>query len=466
MKTVIFLGPTLDLNTAREILPQAIYLPPAGQADLISAVQIYEPQVIGLIDGVFHQSFAVWHKEILYALDRGIHVYGASSMGALRAAETSMFGMVGVGQVYEQYATDVLTDDDEVALAHGDADSGYFHVSEPMVNLRATFHDAVEQGVIDAAASEQFCRIAKAIYYPERTFPHIFKQSLAEGVAEEAVERMRWFARERYVDVKREDAMAMLETIRALPADLAPLQTDFEFNRPHVFETLYDRDRRVRHEGVDISLADIAYHVALHMPDFTQFNFHALNRALVVILADVVGATVDAADVDKEVRRFRLRLRLREDDTFADWLQRNDLSEAEFRELMEEVALCRRMQKWLITRKYLQGTTRLLLDELRLQDRYESWAQQLAGQERLIHDDLYALIFEQNGHLVVDDMVIDHLRATACRMDTHYGEWAWEAGFPDLETLKVELLRSRLGRQGVTDLLADVAEFLGEAEES
>src|SRR4051794_35869047 len=118
MKAVIFLGPSLPLDEAREAL-DAIYLPPAGQTDLVTAAVNHQPDVIGLIDGVFSQSLSVWHKEILYVLEHGIPIYGASSMGALRAAETSAFGMIGVGEIFRQYASGELTDDDEVALVHG-----------------------------------------------------------------------------------------------------------------------------------------------------------------------------------------------------------------------------------------------------------------------------------------------------------------------------------------------------------
>ena len=46
----------------------------------------------------------MWHKEILFALSEGIDVYGAASMGALRAAELDAFGMRGIGDVYSAYA--------------------------------------------------------------------------------------------------------------------------------------------------------------------------------------------------------------------------------------------------------------------------------------------------------------------------------------------------------------------------
>ncbi len=55
--------------------------------------------VIGLVDGHYQQVGAVWHKEILAALAAGAAVFGAASMGALRAAECAPFGMVPVGSI-------------------------------------------------------------------------------------------------------------------------------------------------------------------------------------------------------------------------------------------------------------------------------------------------------------------------------------------------------------------------------
>jgi len=61
------------------------------------------PRVIGIVDGYFERVPAVWHKEILWAMSRGVHVLGAASMGALRAAELHPFGMVGVGAIFEGF---------------------------------------------------------------------------------------------------------------------------------------------------------------------------------------------------------------------------------------------------------------------------------------------------------------------------------------------------------------------------
>ena len=63
------------------------------------------PRAIGIIDGVFLDVASVWHREILWALSQGVHVFGAASMGALRAAELDGFGMRGVGRSTPRIAT-------------------------------------------------------------------------------------------------------------------------------------------------------------------------------------------------------------------------------------------------------------------------------------------------------------------------------------------------------------------------
>jgi len=78
---VVFLGPSLPLEEARRLFPSAEFLPPARMGDVQAALE-RQPRTLCLIDGYFEHVPAVWHKEILCALDRGVRVLGASSMGA------------------------------------------------------------------------------------------------------------------------------------------------------------------------------------------------------------------------------------------------------------------------------------------------------------------------------------------------------------------------------------------------
>ncbi len=134
MKTIVFVGPTLPAAEVAAALPDARVLPPAAVGDVLRASR--RARRIALVDGYFEHTAAVWHKEILVALERGVHVFGAASMGALRAAELAVFGMRGVGRIYAAFAAGRLVADDEVAVAHLPAEHGFRPVSDALVNIR------------------------------------------------------------------------------------------------------------------------------------------------------------------------------------------------------------------------------------------------------------------------------------------------------------------------------------------
>src|SRR4029077_20391863 len=104
-RVLVYLGPSLSIAKDRDILPQAIFRPPARQGDIVTDVVNLSPNRIILIDGVFRENLSPWHKELVYALQYpGVKAtYGAASMGALRAAELDYLGMIGVGRIYGWY---------------------------------------------------------------------------------------------------------------------------------------------------------------------------------------------------------------------------------------------------------------------------------------------------------------------------------------------------------------------------
>ena len=163
---VVFLGPTLSHDDARDVI-DAEYLPPAAHGDVLRAA-LRRPRAIGLVDGVFERVPAVWHKEILFALSEGIHVYGAASMGALRAAELDAFGMRGVGEIYHAYAEGVLEDDDEVAVAHAGVEDGFRALSDSMVDVRATLDAALAERVVTGSTAASILGRVKATFYADR----------------------------------------------------------------------------------------------------------------------------------------------------------------------------------------------------------------------------------------------------------------------------------------------------------
>lgn len=455
MRIVVFLGPSLPLTEAQDIL-DAIYLPPVEQADLTSAITTYHPDVIGIVDGKFLQSLSVWHKEILFALEQGVRVYGASSMGALRAAETSEFGMIGVGEVFRLYASGELEDDDEVALVHGSAETGYLKLSEPLVNVRATLNLARDRGLLSTAQWKHITAIAKSIYFPELNFRHLFARAASDGLPAEVLRDLGDFVSNHYQDVKKQDAILLLQTIRDLPDPLPPLRPNFELAPSVFFHTLYNRDRKVPHEGTNVRLAAIANYTALHYPNFSELNFAAMNRVLVRILAELLKVDVPIEATDREIRRFRYRHALLTDKAFSAWLEHNDLSNAEFTAWMHETALCRELHSWLRMRHAVDGTTKFLLDELRWTNSYEEWANAAAIQEQIIQTQHHFATEGQDPTNTIEDLVEDHLQYGGGQMDVHFTVWATEAGFHKVEDLRLELLRSKLTRLFLERLAAQL----------
>ncbi|MET7463080.1 TfuA-like protein [Nonomuraea sp. NPDC005501] len=214
---VIFLGPTLPVERASRIL-RADYRPPAELGSVYRAAD-ERPAAIGIVDGYFERVPAVWHKEILYALSLGIRVYGAASMGALRAAELAPFGMIPVGEVARQYRLGLLTDDDEVAVLHAPAQGGYRTLSEPMVNIRATLDAAVRASVIGENVAAALTTRAKNLFYPDRDWQTLLDPAHADHAddagsgdheAREQLDRLRAWLPAGAVDQKRLDAERLL----------------------------------------------------------------------------------------------------------------------------------------------------------------------------------------------------------------------------------------------------------------
>lgn len=240
MNACIFIGPTISPAEALVEL-EAIYLPPAAEGDVYRAA-LKRPQAIGIIDGYFQSVAAVRHKEILWAMSQGIHVFGSASIGALRAAELGAFGMQGVGRIFGWYRDGELEDDDEVAIAHAPESSGFRAASEAMVNIRATLSSAAQSGVVSSETRTLLENTAKNLFYPDRHYPTIFKFASVNGIAAtELAGFQQWLPTGR-VNQKRTDALSMLRCMReSLTNGLAPQKVAYSFQHTLMWETARQR---------------------------------------------------------------------------------------------------------------------------------------------------------------------------------------------------------------------------------
>jgi hypothetical protein len=450
MTIVVYLGPTMPWSQARRILPDAVFLPPAAQSDIISVVDELAPTGILLVDGVFTQQLSVWHKEILYALERGIAVYGSSSMGALRVAETAAYGARGFGQIFDAYASGELTDDDEVAVAHASAEWEFRSLSDAMVNIRATLRSAHRSGIVDSDQHDRLVDLAKRRFYPERSYATLLTDAGQAGVPAPVLTALQEFVRTSAVDAKREDAVALLGHVAAHGVEPPP---PMRVTRSHPFEALYHRDRRVRRNGTSLPLADIGAYAALQLPDFAETNEHALHAALVDVLAEVFAVEPDESEVTAELGRFRADRRLRTDEDLAAWQRENDLNDDDFDTLIRKLAARRALRSWFISRKYLERTTQDVLDELRIRGRYPAVADAAATQQSLL-DAAHPDFTFRGDDTELLELIRRQARETGWRPTVPLDVWAFENGFKDVYDVRFELVRAKLAREAMAEAMA------------
>jgi hypothetical protein len=227
MTAIIFAGPSLPPRLRPAGEPSIEWRPPVRQGEVYRAA-LTRPTVIGVVDGYFEVVPTVWHKEILWAMAQGIHVFGAASIGALRAAELDVFGMRGIGRIYEAFRDGVLEDDEEVAVLHGPEELGYPPLTEAMVNIRATFAEVARCGVLAPELAVHLTAIAKTLFYKKRTYEAVFAAATASGLPAAALRDVAAWLPAGRIDQKRHDAEAMLDAIRAhLAAAPQPLHVSY-----------------------------------------------------------------------------------------------------------------------------------------------------------------------------------------------------------------------------------------------
>ncbi len=165
MKTCVFVGP----SAGDVALPKAWdRFAPATQGSVFLAVET-NYDIICLVDGFFGNVPSVWHKEVLYAISKGCLVFGASSMGALRAAELCAYGMIGVGSIFRFYRSGVLADDDEVCVLHAVREMHFVPLSFPMISIRRTMRMLNKNHLIKKSEEEDICRILKQVHFADRS---------------------------------------------------------------------------------------------------------------------------------------------------------------------------------------------------------------------------------------------------------------------------------------------------------
>lgn len=421
-KVLVYVGPSVDKDKARSILPEAIFLPPIRHADLVSHIPQYMPTHVLILDGCFNESLPPWHKEISWAILKGIKVYGAASMGALRASELADYGMIGCGKIFEWYYEGVIDADDEVAVIYHVTPKGqYVCETTALVDYRAGLLDAVESGILSEEEAKEKFEIEQSKHYTCR------------------------FASQFSVQQKEADAIQLLTEFR----DLVPL-TD---NRPTLdfitplFRGMLDRERRVEFKGAQITLQNLDSYISLHSPSHHQIRWDAQNRMLALILADVLQVKASAEEIEEEWVNFCARHHLTTWDSFLDWLKANLLSKENFDVITIQNARIRKLQKAHVTSSMFGRQTSTILDYLRSHNQLQFFVDDCADTERRIVDHDNSESVSMDLSITLEQLLVDHFDATGLEISGSLTDFVRDTGIGNLEELRVVLSRFTLARQ-------------------
>ena len=281
---------------------------------------------------------------------RGAPVFGAASMGALRGAELEPYGMEGVGAIFTAYRDGVLRDDDEVAITHAGPEDGYLALSEAMVNIRCTLGTAAAAGVISRRSLLVLQEAAKALFYPERTYPAILER-VANFVPAEQLAALRAWLPQGRADQKREDALLMLRVMRealSSPSAAAP-KTDFIFAYTAYWDrlrlTLLQPNAAPTHSGADRETTLVLDELRVDARAYRAARVAAVARLLGLERARRHGLAAPEDALQEETARLEETLAPSRID---DWLCEQRLDAASFSRLIEEDALLRRLDAFML----------------------------------------------------------------------------------------------------------------------
>jgi hypothetical protein len=427
--TCVFVGPTVPIPDARPVL-DAVYLPPVRQGDVYRTVVRHRPRAVGIIDGYFQQVPSVWHKEILWAMAQGVHVFGSASMGALRAAELAPFGMRGVGLIFEAYRdgrlapypSEPFEDDDEVAVVHGAAEVGFVPISEAMVNIRCTLASAMEAGVIAPATRDMLARLGKELFYPDRSYRRLLALGRKEGLPTTELDALGAWLITGGVNQKRADALAMLTTMREfIASEPGPARVDYVFEASAMWN---------RAAGDFAPLGPepeaLLEELRLDGPAYIESRRAGLLRMAALRECERQGLAPGDEAKRKAAATLRRRLGLFGGGTFERWLADSDLTPVAFARLVDEEAQLEQLEA--LGRPQAEAR---LLDDLRVRGEYARYAVRARAKQRTLaavglHEDklgertklqVTLWFFEKRLGLPVPDDI---------------AQYAADVGFPDI----------------------------------
>jgi len=208
-------------SVSREDAPpdaDLVWAGPAEQGDMVAAVLEGFENIL-IVDGYFYTKFPCTTLEVMLALENEVNVFGASSIGALRAVELDAWGMVGMGRVYEYLKKQEIKPYHVVAQTYDEADRP---LTTPLIQIVYFLVCASSDGIVTREEHEALRAAADEIHFTFLSFDSFFRKVESSGTLppHKAV-ALRDYCDAKgaaHFDIKRQDALALLGSFRAMAA--------------------------------------------------------------------------------------------------------------------------------------------------------------------------------------------------------------------------------------------------------
>jgi hypothetical protein len=332
-RMVVFVGPTLARD---EILSRvdAEIRGPAARGDIYIAAKD-EPRAVLLIDGNFENVASVFHKEILWALWQGIHVFGSSSIGALRAVELQRFGMIGIGEIFESYKTGRLNEPSEM---------GWPLLTQPLVDIAATLRHAEIRNQLTFGDREALESAAKSVFWKERTWLRVFQEAMSRGWNNQNSDLIFNWLKTNEVSQKKKDAVLLVEHVRSRWAQLAePYRPSFHFENTASWQAL-----RVNIDNWQNTLQhDLWAELESQLKKDATFSTLETEALLAILLRSNLEneRLTDNEHFTAVALEFRRSMGLQSGEQVLDWLKRSGLQHSDYISLIRHHIQLKKMRR-------------------------------------------------------------------------------------------------------------------------
>ena len=291
----VYAGMSAQKSDVQSILPDAIYAPPVQNGDILSDIEDGVNSIL-ILDGFFHQTLSVSPSEIMDALRRGIRVFGASSMGALRAAELEVYGMVGIGDVFEHIQNADTFRDDFLGQMFVD---GWLQIQETFVTyieFEINLKLLLGQRRVSRATYKTLTALYAELHYTERNLPMLATRIRSEHRNTKQLLSAATHALSRMPRPKHRDAQKALRVVSRYHDQADSLNC--VLRHPLNGST----SRRVAKRKTSMS------RVGMPLPELgaaypAMDLLHALERSETIVYRDNGNRTTRPRDILKELNR-------------------------------------------------------------------------------------------------------------------------------------------------------------------